>query len=845
VSVTGQVGKKAIEALLDLAESARIARAKQMGFDTDRTWYHGTSSEFDEFDPSMGGRTYGIDDDKGLVYFSSSPEEAMYSAHESAGNIGGDPRLVQTFLKFKNPMVVDSKNTSPTNYLDAKKGQLKYDLEFKTDDDGTPYDGIIVRNSKTGEEVAVTAYPENIRDTRAAFDPEKEDSPKLMAATVPAAVGIGTLAAGAPDKSYADSKMTNPFDQFDQLPTAPNPFDQFDNEAPAPVTQMQGGGRSANAARLKAKNDEQLQSFRDQSAQSGIPLARDLPEIGSAPEMNALNLPALKASAGALTTFGDKEVGDILTKQVGAKVVQDAEGNYIATMPDGKQYSINKPDFSGQDAAKLAAGAAIFSPAGAIRNVVGSALGGMATQGAIEVGQKALGGEINPGEIAMAGAAPLAISGISAAARGAKSLSGRTSTVNQYLDDMLKAPAGGADDAAKAMESTSQAAPRSIFPESAKKSTVRQGIKEGTVEAVGFKLDPKGRVVADPVQRSLIKKGVSDKMLATTNVMTKGDKQASIKMLNKAEAFIRGVKGSEIDRPQSVIGENAMKRFDVIKGAQQNASKKIGEAVQNELKDVPADISPAVDNFIDAIEALGVKVEGDRLNFKESLIRGSNTTPIKNIFEMVKANYDDAAELHRVKQAITNQINYESIAKAPLDREAERALKGLRAAINDKLRTMSKGYASANDEYAKAAEAINPFMTAIGRKFDPESTRIDSVVGQELRKTITNYAKSNELIESINALDVAAKGFGGKFDDDLMTQVMLNSELERVFGSFAPGSMQGVIEKGVGSVANRYLGPAGPAATAGFNAAKDRVMFAPPSKEKLELIKELRELLSR
>lgn len=625
---------------------------------------------------------------------------------------------------------------------------------------------------------------------------------------------------------------------------------KFDMASAKPVEQtepagvpMQGGGRSANAVRLKAKNDEELQALRDQSAKSGIPLARDLPEIGSAPELNAMNLPALKASAGALTTFGDKEVGDILTKQVGAKVVQDAEGNYVATMPDGKQYSINKPGFSGQDAAKLAAGAAIFSPAGAIRNVVGSALGGMATQGAIEVGQKALGGEINPGDIAMAGAAPLAVSGAGSVARGVKSLSGRTSTVNQYLDDMLKAPAGGADDAAKAMESTSQAAPRSIFPEGAKKATVRQGIKDGTVEAVGYKLDPKGRVVADPVQRSLIKKGVSDKMLATTNVMSKGDKQASNKMLDKAEAFIRGVKGSEIDRPQSVIGENAMKRFDVINSAQKKASEKIGEAVQKELKGVPADISPAVDDFIDAIEALGVKVDGDRLNFKESLIRGSNTTPIKNIFEMVKTNYDDAAELHRVKQAITNQINYESMAKAPLDREAERALKGLRAAINDKLRTMSKGYASANDEYSKAAQALKPWAESMGRKFDPESTRVDNFVGQELRKTITNYAKANELIENLDLLNRTAKEFGGKFDDDLMTQVMLNSELEKVIGSFAPGSMQGVIEKGVGVALDRV--PGGGVLKAGLNEAKDRVMFTPPSKKKLELIKEFRELLSR
>src|SRR5262245_10550104 len=48
---------------MDLA--SRMARAREMGFDTDRTLYHGTSSTFDEFNP--GNRS---------IYLTDKPEIA-------------------------------------------------------------------------------------------------------------------------------------------------------------------------------------------------------------------------------------------------------------------------------------------------------------------------------------------------------------------------------------------------------------------------------------------------------------------------------------------------------------------------------------------------------------------------------------------------------------------------------------------------------------------------------------------------------------------------------------------------------------------------------------------------
>jgi len=40
---------------LDMSKEARMARAKEQGFDVDTTYYHGTNADFDEFDPSRVG----------------------------------------------------------------------------------------------------------------------------------------------------------------------------------------------------------------------------------------------------------------------------------------------------------------------------------------------------------------------------------------------------------------------------------------------------------------------------------------------------------------------------------------------------------------------------------------------------------------------------------------------------------------------------------------------------------------------------------------------------------------------------------------------------------------------
>lgn len=124
---------------MDLA--SRMARAKEMGFDTERTLYHGTSSDFDQFDPHRYMETFGNPGNgrpDSPMYFAKSPEYANYVADYKAERTGGAPSVMPVFLR------------------DAKQWADR-------------------------REVVVTD-PRNIRSVNAAFDPAKSDSADLLAA---------------------------------------------------------------------------------------------------------------------------------------------------------------------------------------------------------------------------------------------------------------------------------------------------------------------------------------------------------------------------------------------------------------------------------------------------------------------------------------------------------------------------------------------------------------------------------------------------------------------------------------------------------------------------------------
>ncbi|NKB39467.1 MAG: hypothetical protein GKR86_00145 [Ilumatobacter sp.] len=134
------------------------------------------------------------------------------------------------------------------------------------------------------------------------------------------------------------------------------------------------------------------------------PEIEGLSEIGSAPELNELNMSAFSTSLGLLATGDQKKAQELIKSNLpDAKFKQDSKGNVIVDLPSG-QYALNSPGLSGQDIVRGAFDLAAFTPAGRAGSLAKVAAGSAATEAGLQGITSAVGGgEIDGGDIVEAG----------------------------------------------------------------------------------------------------------------------------------------------------------------------------------------------------------------------------------------------------------------------------------------------------------------------------------------------------------------------------------------------------------------------------------------------------------
>ncbi len=134
------------------------------------------------------------------------------------------------------------------------------------------------------------------------------------------------------------------------------------------------------------------------------PQMESLQEIGAAPELNAMSVPAFKASLGLLSTGETEPLKAILAQQFGEDIsfTDDEKGNVIVNFPSG-QYALNTPGLSGQDVIRGAFDFAAFTPAGRAASIPTALAKNAAVETAIEGTEASLGGEFNAEDVLIAG----------------------------------------------------------------------------------------------------------------------------------------------------------------------------------------------------------------------------------------------------------------------------------------------------------------------------------------------------------------------------------------------------------------------------------------------------------
>lgn len=168
---------------LDMSQAGRMARAKDLGFNTEKVFYHGTDADIDQFNASGSG-TFG-----GGVYLTGNPKLASGYATEEGGNV------IPVYVKGKIATEADIDPDIPSYGGGSDKAYDAYAKGFA---------GYLHKYSDGTEELVIFD-PSNIRSVNAAFDPDKAKSSTLLAAA-PFAVGGAGLGVAANQEAQAESR---------------------------------------------------------------------------------------------------------------------------------------------------------------------------------------------------------------------------------------------------------------------------------------------------------------------------------------------------------------------------------------------------------------------------------------------------------------------------------------------------------------------------------------------------------------------------------------------------------------------------------------------------------------
>lgn len=173
--------------------------------------------------------------------------------------------------------------------------------------------------------------------------------------------------------------------------------------------------------------------------QRSTPEIEALPDISQMPITDSIFDILTGLKVGGSTLFADtNETVKILQNNIpNLGVRQDEKGNYILKNPyDNKEYAI-KPGFRASDIPKVIGNITAFTPAGRGASFAGRVGGSMATQAGIEAGQLLSGGELNPEDIALAGATQ---AGGELVSRGITALSPTSKLAGEIIDETSDIP---------------------------------------------------------------------------------------------------------------------------------------------------------------------------------------------------------------------------------------------------------------------------------------------------------------------------------------------------------------------------------------------------------------------
>ena len=303
------------------------------------------------------------------------------------------------------------------------------------------------------------------------------------------------------------------------------------------------------------------------------------------------------------------------------------------------------------------------------------------------------------------------------------------------------------------------------------------------------------------------------------------DKKLMMKMTNIGDRVRKDPFFEQVDRPSFVAGDVLLQKVNTIKQINRRAGQDIGkiaESLKGKTVSVagspstgkgmdpfqPGVVGPVADigdDFVKALDALKIKVDGEKLDFTDSLVSGTGRRKsIQDVFGRMVRNKDpDALDLHQLKQYIDETVSYGKTVRG-LSGKAEKALKDLRRDIKEKLEASFPEYAKANKAYSETIDILDEIQRLAGKHTDLTSDSADGQLAILARRITSNAQSRGQVLDAVGRLESTLDkhaGYGrellpGKSDGKVNLAILMRyaDELDRVTGNAAKTSFTGASE---------------------------------------------------
>lgn len=338
-----------------------------------------------------------------------------------------------------------------------------------------------------------------------------------------------------------------------------------------------------------------------------------------------------------------------------------------------------------------------------------------------------------------------------------------------------------------------------------KRASIGEKIDSGSTDndTASFIRDGAGKVEKDPLAVESIRQGFDEGVVAAIKGASAADIDSMIRMVSRLDQGRKNQRFAASNRPSDIVGESLKKRVVAIHQANKQAGRRLdGEA--KKLKGQQVDFSQPVGQFINDLDSIGVKFNNGKLDFAGSDLEGLRgpQAVLNNVVKrMLNTRVPDAFDIHRMKRFIDEQVTFGKTQRG-LSGRTEGILKGLRRNLDQTLDKQFPSYKAVNDTFSETRAALDSFQDVGGRKLNLLGENADKAIGTLSRRLLSNAQSRVNLLDAIDELSAVAAKHGGKFNDDIVTQVMFVDELDSVFGPAARTSLQGDVKKAVKSATN-------------------------------------------